>query len=853
MRRAGFGRTVGWGWLALALLAAGCGEAASGEADGAKGDVDVAEDVAQGDASDADEDDGQADAAGDTAVGGDVPFVPDPETWGRGKVRLDEEKPAGAGPLMAGVAVRMIDGPVGVSMAGYGGRLNGRRTHWSDKLKGAAGFYGKQSVKAIAMEVGTERMAFVKSPLMCSESYLTDAIARHLKKDHGLDFAGRVITVAGHSHHATARYWPLPEHLGNAGIDSFDTEVAESIAAVFAEAIAEAWEAREPAEWAHGFQDDWDPADEVYRDRRGENNPTYGKDPRLSMLAFRRKADGAPMAVVMHFPLHGTVFGDGNDLFTEDAPGYVEHKFEEAFFAREGKPVFGMFAQSAGGDASPAGDSLGHPRLAQLERLGEAAAPKILALYDTLTWKSDAELAIRSQRIELVHERIYEGRPWADEFMDEFDVPFTFGGWQCVGVGVAKGGSSEGKPKLCVDLGWLIDVLEEPVPHNAVHQVYLTTARLGDVWMITMPGEPAWSIVKYAREAAAKKTWNGAPAQLMVLGYSQDHLLYLTAPDDWYLGGYESTMSLWGPGGAVFLADEGLAMMDAMMAGMNGPALFEESPSLAPVPPFVPRAREHSLAPGVVTVQPPATVARTQTVQLAANCGDPALGSPTVKVQRKEGDDFVDVPALHGWPGRAYDNSRYEMVSAYDPDPPQLAGATVAERTHLWRFYWQVPADWPADTYRLRLTCNVLPAGGGALETLTLDSTPFAVGAAEGATLTAEADGTTLTVAVHVPGVAQEMAKSPEPGLGEWASAGYRLLDRDVQHTATALVRADLTVEVLDASGEVVATVDAPFDAAVGANVATLPAAPEGEWSARAWLTADQTPAKVTATPASNP
>lgn len=771
-------------------------------------------------------------------------FVPDKETWGRNKSRVDEVRPAGAGPLHVGVAVRMIDGPVGVSMAGYGARTDGRRTHWADKLKGTAGFYGQQSVKVVAIEVGSERMAFVKSPLMSSESYLTDAIARHLQRDHNLDFRGRVITVAGHSHHTTARYWPLPDLLGHAGSDSFDTEVAELAAGVFAAAIAEAWNGRVPAEWGHAWRDDWDPNHEVYRDRRGENNHLgYGKDPRLSLMAFRRKADATPLAVIFNFPIHGTVFSPNNDLFSEDAPGYVEHKFEELFFAREGKPVFGLYAQSAGGDASPAGDSLGHPELARLERLGEAAAPKILSLYDTLEWSSETELAIRSQRIELVHERIYKDRPWSEEFTTESGEPYTWGGWTCF----AKGSSMEGKPKYCVDLGFFLELLETEVPHDAVHQAYLTAARLGDVWMFTVPGEPNWSVVKYAREKMEQKTWNGKPAQLMVLGYAQDHLLYLSAPDDWYLGGYEVEMSLWGPGGGLFLADESLAMIDAMMAGKNGPILFEESPPLTQVREFTPRPRERSLNPGAIAVQPAASVARTGTVQFAANCGDPVLGSPNVRVQRKAGESFVDVPAAHGWKDRAYDNSRYEMVSVYDPDPPSVR-TSAAERTHLWRFYWQVPSSWPSGSYRLQLRCPVLPSGSETTtpQELTLNSTPFEVVATEGAALEATVNGNKLTLSLRVPGLEQEFSSSPPPSPAKWASGGYRLLDRTVPHTAAALVRADLKVEVLDGNGAVVATVDAPFNAEADANVAQLSSVPAGDWSVRAWISADAVAAKHT-------
>lgn len=836
------GRVAIAGLLAAHLLVA-CGEDSTSKPKPADAMADSAVDAqAETDA-----------AADDAETGSDVfsieAFVGDKDKWGKNKQRLDEVKAAGKGALKAGVAFRYLDGPVGVSMAGYGGRMDGRHTHWSDRLKGTAGQYGLQTIKALVLEVGGETMALVKSPMMSSESYLSDAIGRHLKKTHGLDMEGRVITMAGHSHHTTARYWPVPETLGNVGVDSFDAEVTEAVAALFASAVAEAYQNREDAEWGYAYQDDWDPNNEVYRDRRSDNDFKYGKDPRLDILAVRKKSDASPMAVVIHFGIHGTVFGGENDIFTEDAPGYVEHKFEELFFASEGKPVFGMFAQSSGGDASPAGDGLGHPPLARLERLGEAAAPKILNLYKTVQWSSETELAIRSQRIELQHERIYANRPWANEFSTGLGDPYYWGGWQCAAAGGKKGESMEGKPKNCVDLGLLIELLEAVVPHTAPHETWLTTARLGDIWMITLPGEPNWSIVKYAREEAAKRTWNGKPAHLMVIGYSQDHLLYLSHPDDWYLGGYEAEMSLWGPGGGPFMVDEGLAMMDAMMAGKNGPAFFAESPSLAPVPPYAPRAREKSLAAGTVQQQPAATVQRTQTVQFAANCGDPALGSPLLQVQKDSGGTFAPLPARHGWKNVYYDNSRYEIVSIYDPDPPQLEGKSVDARTHLWRFYWQVPADFGTGNYRFHLVCNVLTDAekDGKPKTLTIDSSAFAVGLADGTTLTASLAGDEVSVEFRVPGVAQQQTSTAAPGLGKWISAGYRLLDRLVGHTALARVRTSLQVEVLDGSDAVVATATAAYDPTTDKNVAKLPSVPAGAKKVRAWVSSDATPAKVTA------
>ncbi len=803
--------------LAL-LLACGCADepAATG--------ADTADAATVGDGADVASDSAGADAEADFAADASPP---DPDAWGKDKVRPKELRPAAKGPLEAGVAVRYLDGPVGVSMAGYGGRVGGRKTAWNDVLNGSAGLVGLQAVKALVLVTGGEALALVKSPLMSSESAISDAIVRHLKVDHGLSWEGRIITMAGHSHHTTARYWPLPKALGSVGADSFDAEVCEGIASVFADAIAAAWKDRVPAEWAHADQDGWDPDNLVYRDRRGVNNPTWGKDPRLSLLGVRRKSDQAPMALVIHFPIHGTVFGGDNDLLTEDAPGAVEAKFEEHHFARTGKPIVALYAQSAGGDASPAGDALGHPGWARLEKIGEDAAPLIEKLYQGLQYKAEIELAVRTERIDVAHHRIYAGDPLAAEFANHLGDPYTWGGWQCSSSGVGSGQSKKGKPKLCTDVGALVALLGENVPHGTVHQALITAARVGDVWLTTMPGEPTWSIVQYAREAAAAKQWNGKPRKLMVLGYSQDHYLYLSAAEDWFLGGYEAEMSIWGPLGGRFFADRGLGLIDDMATGHNGPVFHEEWPSLEPMPPHTPRPLERSLKAGQIATQPAANVARTATVSLSATCGDPALGTPRVRVERKDGATFVPVAARTGWPLADYDNSRYDFVTVYDPTPANQKHAYVAEREHLWRFFWQVPADWPLGTYRLRLSCRGLTKEGGPKEAqaFSLDSTPFAVDPAEGATLTATAAGDSVALALRVPGVAQKSASSSVDGAkGKWPVAGYRLLDRKVGHTGLGLVRAPLSVELLDANGKVLATVVAPFDVEKDRAIAKVPA-----------------------------
>ena len=96
------------------------------------------------------------------------PDAGDPgHVFGQGIERPRIAKEAASGPLRAGVAVAWSDGPVGVSMAGYGGR-SGLKTPWSDVLKGSRGFLGRSNLKVLVLEVDGERLAFIKSPFMSS-------------------------------------------------------------------------------------------------------------------------------------------------------------------------------------------------------------------------------------------------------------------------------------------------------------------------------------------------------------------------------------------------------------------------------------------------------------------------------------------------------------------------------------------------------------------------------------------------------------------------------------------------------------------------------------------------------------
>ncbi len=747
-------------------------------------------------------------------------------------------------PLQAGVAFGYLEYPVGISMAGYGGRVGLNDTSWTGIFYGTKGFYGYPTIKAMAMrsEEG-ELVVLMKTPMMSSESGVTDATVAKMQELYGIDLAGRIIMGGTHSHHAHGRYWRLPDIFGAVGADTPDEEVIDLLATEFARTIKAAIDDIDDAEWGYTYIEDWDLENKVYGDRRGANNPLYGKDPRMMLLALRRP-DGTPMAAMINFGIHGISVAFENELLTEDAPGGVELEFEEYFYEQTGQPILGLLAQSGGGDSSPRGGFLGHQEPAQkIELLGTVAAQAAFEAYQSIEWNDDPEIIVRSQRVDLTYEKF--GYDQNGEFsgllLDLIPVNYTWGGWQCTGVSEDDdlGTSMEGKPKQCIPIDTL---LFGDVPHGEIHQTYLSVAKIGPLVIATMPGEPAYSIVKYAREQLALRSTPEEPLDLMVYGYSQDHLLYFTAPDDWYQGGYESEMSLWGPNGGKFMVDTNMAMVDAILGGETGPAFIEENPTLASPSSFDPRGWEISTNEGAVLEDVIVDKLRTEHVRFRFGGGDPTLGAPQVRVQVDDGQgSFVDVPSPAGWEGVPYDNSRNHMITHYDPDPAPN-NQVAAQRKHEWWIDWEIPADFPAGVYRLVATGPYW--SGTELGEYEAASSAFAISQSSEAVLAASlVDAATLQLVLTLPPV-------PLTKEGTWPVTGWRLHDPFHGPQEPIHVRAPLSLQ-FTVDGALQAEVyEATWDAGAMAYVFDFGQTgidPSASVEVEAWLSADHDPSPVSA------
>jgi neutral ceramidase len=120
-----------------------------------------------------------------------------------------------------------------------------------------------------------------------------------------------------------------------------------------ADAIVEAYEARQPACLGAGFGQLFG----YNINRRWLNRPA---DPSVGVLRVDR-ADGKPLAVLTHYGCHAVVMGGGNQAISGDFPGYASRQLEEAL------GVTALYAQGGAGDVNPLTETVrqrlaaGHP------------------------------------------------------------------------------------------------------------------------------------------------------------------------------------------------------------------------------------------------------------------------------------------------------------------------------------------------------------------------------------------------------------------------------------------------------------------------------------------------------------
>jgi neutral ceramidase len=757
-----------------------------------------------------------------------------------------------AGTLTAGAAERRLDVPVGTALGGYtsragflgsAGEVDGRRNQLSGTFKPSVGVVTAPHVKAVALTADGETVVILKIDAI----FIYEGMLFDVEERLGEGFRGKVLLASSHSHSAWAQWTGHSAlKLGSGELrDLVFQRVLDGFVAAAQEAIAN----QRPARIGFFTDTDFDPMDQITRDRRGDNDDLMGgprKDDHLHVIRVDG-TDDTPIAVLGVYGVHGTINDDDNPLASNDAPGAAERMLES--YLPPGTVVIHL--QSGGADTSPTPRGgvdcdldPGRPTdpcfgsWTAEEGHGRAAAATLYAGWMMAgTGMRDAiEIEMLTRSVEIgpypetfairdstmmyqpfdldrsVDGVIYNGTELVSP-IDEFNAPVGAGLCETAEPMFPAAGipGAEGVPVygscLRLDvageiLGEIFDFEMEATETRPLCQTTRTTIsalRLGEYVIGSLPGEVSVMIADLVREKSPV-----AADRTIVVGYAQGHVGYLLRPEDWVLGGYEPSVTFWGPLEGEYLVERLADLMplatsvereDGAAGGSDRLAtaiavdsfeIDDPAPGAGTVPATVPP--ETWIRSGVpATAEPPPTVERVAGIATFVFVGDdPLVATPIVTLERAVGPAWVPVTRA----GRNITDG--ELVISYTPQP--LRREPGQAQTHVWAVEYQpVPAWGEVNFSAGNADLGSLPTGQYRFHVRgngwQLPSMPFDV-VAGGFVASATRMGTNARVTLT------------------WnAPRGWRLLDLDRPSNRPVPVKQSVvTVRFLSSGGSVLAT-----------------------------------------------
>jgi neutral ceramidase len=413
--------------------------------------------------------------------------------------------------LFAGFGVADITPPIGVPLAGYSNRRAGPG-QWFSGDPYAVLFNPSKAVHdpieahAMAIVRDSRRLVFLRLDLVAVSADLIAAIRERLANLAIPE--DDLIVTATHTHSGPGAWmdstiWAL------VGTDRYSPEIFAGIADGGARAVREALANLVPARlFAGAFA-----VDGLQRNRRDRDAPVDN----VASVILARSRNGAWRGGLVNFAIHPTALGAGNLDFTADIAGGIERALTSVLRARNGEatelaiigapgnsPVTLLFLNGALGDVSPAMRGYNG-----VDRIGEAIAGEVRRGIEGLRML---------------------GPDWT----------------------VTATSVDLGAPRVALQncastwLRWLVGHdLSVRLGQTVSSVARLRLVRLGDVAIMTWPGEPTSSLGLELRNLASA----AGARQPMVVGIAGDYLSYFTSPSEFTRNSYESCMSWFGPQG----------------------------------------------------------------------------------------------------------------------------------------------------------------------------------------------------------------------------------------------------------------------------------------------------------------
>lgn len=673
------------------------------------------------------------------------------------------------GGLKAGVATVPLNVPLGIALGGFGRNKTPADpgSPFAEKLPASRGIQSLPTARGVALsdELTTTVVVRIETALTTSSLRFR---AQTILHDRGVD--ATLLLAATHTHAGPARFFRPVKIDGSAGVDTaalamdvFLVEEEERVATSIADAAQAAIADLRPASVGVATAELGD----FNNDRRCENDDLYGpdyKDPQMVVIRLDEvDASGQPVKPItafLNYAMHGTVLGASNMIMSTDAPGAME------LYASDLVGVPLVYVQGSTGDVSPRAGGVHLADFQALEHLGRTAAPLIADAFGRAAPQARPPHA-RLQRYEIPIDLTRAALGYAQgEFAE-------FGGIECgLGADNCPPVPSTKKDLVCL-----------PLARRAYSQTSMVALRLEDVLIVSMPGEPTTAIGARVKALGA----NLDVTHTMVLGYAQDHFGYILEEPDYLRMGYEPSVSPWGWRMGDFLMGKGAEAVAAL--GKPNPSLLQ--PPVISLETYAPINSTRAAA----QVDVVASVERLKVATFRFAGGDPALGTPTLALERQESGAWVPVMAS---PTRAVTGGP-ELMLREDARPTFVANPSATERDFVWTVEWETLPQTALGNYRLVAKGRIKVAD--ALSEYTVTTAPLQV--------TASHDITGGSASIDASGALNVVARfPPNPSLRDQNSevvGNYRLRALEADPWLGAPVEnatATATVAYPDASSE---------------------------------------------------
>ena len=431
-----------------------------------------------------------------------------------------------SGLFYAAVASQDITPPVGVPLAGHGAAV--RRAlipfscffhKYATYFKPSKGILDPIRAKVVLLKRGDKRLLFLSLDLVAVTDDFHTEVANAVAN---LGFTPEEVFVSGtHTHNGPGAISKNPLWAFVA-VDRFKPAIYDPILASVVHLIHRAYAELEPAVLqAYQFRV------EGLQVNRRDDHPASVVDPSANVLVVSNSM-GEYLGALINVAVHGTALPKANLLLSTDVPGALEHAFEARLAAhndRSSRVPTAVFINGAEGDVAPAQE--GQPALQALGTLFATQADAALSAA-RLIWPS---WEIRRATVDL--------------------------------------GTAKVRLKNCVNGAFMRALVWGKLAINVAQyvrrQTTIATIKLGDMMMMTWPGEPTtalgFALKELAYQAGARQAW--------VLGLTNDYLAYFVTPDEYNDGGYESCACVFGAhGGKKIVEGYRLLLNPCMSAGV---------------------------------------------------------------------------------------------------------------------------------------------------------------------------------------------------------------------------------------------------------------------------------------------